>query len=146
MGSDYAVMGDPIYSFAHTSDLAASLDRTKSISEVPVSLVSFLIDLVKLPVFIGGLLGGAVGLLLFPKRSLLPLILLLSGVVTFTAIGIGGFSVIDRYLLVAAVMVMVLCAVALGGWSVLPPGRVRTIWMVTSILALVAGAAFTATS
>ncbi len=66
-GSDYAVMGEPLYSFTHTSTLAASLDRTKSIDEVPVALVSFLIDLVKLPVFIGGLLGGALGLLLFPS-------------------------------------------------------------------------------
>jgi Dolichyl-phosphate-mannose-protein mannosyltransferase len=145
MGSDYAVMGEPLYSFTYTAGSAAALDRTKDLSEVPVALVTSLIDLVKLPVFIGGLLGGVVGLLLFPKRSLLPLLLLLAGAATFTAIGAGGFSVIDRYLLVAAVMVMLLCAVALGGWSVLPHGRARTAWMVLSILALVGGAGFTAT-
>ncbi len=144
-GSDYAVMGEPLYSFTHTSTLAATLDRTKSIDEVPVALVSFLIDLVKLPVFVGGLLGGTLGLLLFPKRSLLPLLLLLIGVVIFMAIGIGGFSVIDRYLLVAAVMVMLLCAIALGGWSVLAPGRARTTWMVLSTLAVVGGIGYTAT-
>ncbi|MFT4034954.1 MAG: glycosyltransferase family 39 protein [Patulibacter sp.] len=143
--SDYSVMGEPLYSFTHTSDLAASLDRTKDISEVPVALVTFLVDLVKLPVFIGGLLGGVLGLLLFPKRSLLALLLLCSGVVTFMAIGAGGFSVIDRYLLVAAVMVMLLCAVALGGWSVLAPGRARTTWMALAVVALVAGVGLTAT-
>ena len=144
-GSDYAVMGDALYSFHHTSGLAAALDRTKTIGEVPVSLVSFLINLVKLPVFVMGLIGGAVGLLLFPKRSLLPILLLLAGIAIFMLIGIGGFSVIDRYLLVAAVMVMLLAAIALGGWSVLPHGRTRTIWMTLSIVALVAGAGFTAT-
>jgi hypothetical protein len=144
-GSDYAVMGQPLYSFTHTSGLADELGRTKKVSQIPVTLVQYLINLDKLPVFIGGMAGGALGLFLFPKRTLLPLIMLLSGVIIFTMIGVGGFSVIDRYLLVAAVMVMLLCAVALGGWSVLPRGRVRTIWMVASIVALVAGAGVTAT-
>ncbi len=144
-GSDYAVIGEPLYSFTHTSGVAAELGRTKELSEVPVTLVSYLIDLAKLPVFIGGMIGGAIGLLLFPKRSLLPLVLLVIGVATFMLIGIGGFSVIDRYLLVAAVIVMLLCAVALGGWSVLPRGRLRTIWMGVAIVALVGGAGLTFT-
>lgn len=144
-GSDYAVMGEPLYSFTHTSGLAAELDRTKDLSEMPVALVSYLIDLDKLPVFIGGMLGAAIGLWLMPKRTLLPLLMLTIGVGIFMAIGIGGFSVIDRYLLVAAVTVMLLCAVALGGWSVQPPGTLRTVWMWVSIVALVVGAGFTAT-
>ena len=144
-GSDFAVMGEPLYSFTHTSELAGQLDRNKSIGEIPVTLVNYLIDLDKLPVFIGGLIGGAVGLLLFPKRTLLPLVILLCGIGIFFLIGAGGFSVIDRYLLVAAIMVMLLCAVALGGWSVLPAGRARTAWMVLSLVALVAGAGLTAT-
>ncbi|MDO9357027.1 MAG: glycosyltransferase family 39 protein [Solirubrobacteraceae bacterium] len=145
VGSDYAVMGEPLYSFTHTSELAGQLDRNKSIGEIPVVLIRYLVDLDKLPVFAGGMIGGAIGLWLFPRRSLLPLLLLLSGVGIFFLIGAGGFSVIDRYLLVAAVMVMLLCAVALGGWSVLEPGRARTIWMVVSIVALVGGAGLTAT-
>ncbi|MBJ7470211.1 MAG: glycosyltransferase family 39 protein [Solirubrobacteraceae bacterium] len=144
-GSDYAVMGEPLYSFTHTSGLAAELDRTKDLDELPVALISYLIDLDKLPVFIGGLVGAAVGLWLMPKRTLLPLLILTCGVGIFMAIGIGGFSVIDRYLLVAAVMVMLLCAVALGGWSVMPPGRLRSVWMVSSIVLLVVGAGYTAT-
>lgn len=144
-GSDFLVTGNPIYSFTMTADSAAALERNLGLSAVPTSLVTFLIDLDKLPVFLGGMLGGAIGLWLFPKRSLLPLLLLLSGVLTFSLIGAGGFSVIDRYLLVAAVMVMLLCAVALGGWSALPRGRLRSVWMVLSIVALVAGAGVTAT-
>lgn len=145
LGSDYLVMGEPLYSFTHTSGLAAELERTKSIDEVPVTLVSYLIDLVKLPVFIGGLVGGVFGLLLYPKRSAMPFTLLAIGVATFFAIGLGGFSVIDRYLLVAAVMVMLLCAIALGGWSLLAPGPGRTIWMGLTLLAIVGGATLTAT-
>jgi hypothetical protein len=144
-GSDYIVTGNPINSFTATADSAASLGRNLGAGAVPKALVTYLVDLDKLPVFLGGMIGGAIGLLLFPKRSLLPLLLLLSGVITFTLIGVGGFSVIDRYLLVAAVMVMLLCAVALGGWSVLPPSKWRTAWMAVSILALVGGAAVTAT-
>lgn len=144
-GSDFAVMGDPIYSFTHTSGLAEELDRTKSIDEVPVVLVAYLIDLVKLPVFIGGLLGGVIALWRFPQRSLLPFALLLVGIITFMLIGIGGFSVIDRYLLVAAVMVMLFCAIAVGGWSLLPDGRTRQLWKWSALAALAAGALFTGT-
>lgn len=145
LGSDYLVMGEPLYSFTHTSGLAAELERNKSIDEIPVTLVSYLIDLVKLPVFLGGLVGAVLGLLLFPKRSAMPIALLVIGVAIFFAIGVGGFSVIDRYLLVAAVMVMLLCAIALGGWSLLAPGRPRTIWLSLAVLAVAAGAVLTAT-
>lgn len=145
LGSDYLVMGEPLYSFTHTSGLASELDRTRTIDEIPVILVSYLIDLVKLPVFIGGIAGAVLGLLLFPKRTALPIVLLVVGVATFTAIGVGGFSVIDRYLLVAAVIVMLLAAIALGGWSLLEPGKIRTIWLVVAGLAVLAGAGLTAT-
>ena len=41
---------------------------------------------------------------------------------TFVAIGVAGASVIERYLAVAALALMVLAAVAIGGWTMLAAG------------------------
>jgi hypothetical protein len=57
---------------------------------------------------------------------------------------VAGASVIERYLAVAALALMVFAAVALAGWTMLVPGRLRTGWMVAAILAVLAGAGYTA--
>ena len=46
-------------------------------------------------------------------------------------VGLGGFSVIDRYLLVASMVVIVFAGVALAGWTMLARGtRARRVWAV----------------
>ena len=40
-------------------------------------------------------------------------------------IGIAGLSVIERYLIVAALALLVFAAVAVGGFTMLRPGRLR---------------------
>ena len=52
----------------------------------------------------------------------MPIVLLVAGLVTFVAIGVAGASVIERYLAVPALALMVLAAVAIGGWTMLLPG------------------------
>ena len=49
----------------------------------------------------------------------MPLVLLLSGIGTFVLIGIAGLSVIERYLIVAALALLLFAAVALGGFTML---------------------------
>jgi hypothetical protein len=75
----------------------------------------------------------------------MPLVLLLSGIGTFVLIGIAGLSVIERYLIVAALALLVFAAVALGGFTMLRPGRVRTTWATTVALLVLLGVVFTAT-
>jgi hypothetical protein len=54
--------------------------------------------------------------------------------------------VIDRYLLVPALMIMVFGAVALGGWTMLREGLwVRRVWAVVASLIIIYGVVFTAT-
>ena len=52
---------------------------------------------------------------------------------------------IERYLAVPALALMVLAAVAIGGWTMLLPGWVRTLWMVGAIAIVIFGVVFTAT-
>ena len=52
--------------------------------------------------------GALLGIVISPRRMLMPLVLLFAGLVTFIAIGVAGASVIERYLAVPALALMVL--------------------------------------
>jgi hypothetical protein len=142
---DFAVTGHPFFSLQHTSGLAEELGRTKGLSQVPSATVQFLKNLDKAPVFYAGILGFLIAAWAAPRRLAMPGALLATGVGTFFLVGLAGLSVIDRYLLVPSLMVMVFAAVAIGGWSMLQPGRLRVAWMVGAVLLVGYGAIFTAT-
>src|SRR3954449_2869459 len=143
---DWRVTGDPLFSLHHTGDTAEELGRASGLSAVPQSTQDFLVRLDKLPVVLGGIVGGALAFWVAPRRSLLPAILFVSGVATFVAVAVAGLSVIQRYLLIPSLMVMVFCGVALAGWTMLRPGsRVRLAWALGAAALVVFGAAFTLT-
>jgi hypothetical protein len=134
---DFAVTGKPLFSLQHTSSLADSLGRNRPASQIPRATFTFLRSLSTSAVFYIGGAGLLAALLCVPRRIWPPLALLVIGVGTFFMIGVAGLSVIDRYLLVAAVMMMLFAAVAIAGWTMLTPGRVRTAWMVVGLVLLV---------
>jgi hypothetical protein len=143
---DWWATGDPKFSLTHTSGLAEELGRTSGgLADVPSTTVKFLKNLDKVPVFYAGILGLVIAVLLTPRRSRMPLALLVIGLGTFVLVGVAGLSVIDRYLLVPSLVVMIFAGVALGGWTMLRSGRARTIWAVGSVALIVYGVAFTAT-
>ena len=140
---DLAVTGDPLYSLHSTSGLADELGRASGLSSVPSAMAQFMLRLDHAPVLIGAAAGLLLGIVLTPRRILIPLFLLLTGVGTFVMVGFAGLSVIDRYLLVAALMMMVFAAVGLGGWTMLSPGWLRRIWALGAVALLVYGIATT---
>ena len=142
---DAAVTGDPLFSLHYTSSSAEDLGRQRTLGEIPSALPSFFSNLVKLPVLLAALAGLGFAVWATPRRAVMPLVLLVSGLVTFVLIGIAGLSVIERYLIVSALALLVFAAVALGGFTMLRPGRLRTGWMVLSVLLVLFGVGFTAT-
>ncbi len=143
---DTAVTGHPLFSLQHTNGLAEELGRTKGVAQVPHATWTFLISLDKAPVVLGGIIGIALAVWIAPKRALMPIVLLVVGIATFFAVGIAGLSIIDRYLLIPSLMIMVLAAVALGGWTMLRPGaRWRQAWALGALVLVVYGVTFTAT-
>jgi hypothetical protein len=61
--------------------------------------------------------------------------------------GAAGASVIDRYLLGAAVMLVLFCAVAIGGWAMLRPGAaMRRVWMAGAAVLVLYGTFSAATT
>jgi hypothetical protein len=145
MLTDLIVTGDPLFSLLYTSTSAEDLGRQRTLSELPAAVPEFFTSIVKLPVMAAAVVGLGLALAFSPRRAAVPLALLLSGVLTFALIGAAGASVIERYLAVAAVALLVFAAVAVGGFTMLRRGRVRTAWMAVSAALVVFGVVFTAT-
>jgi hypothetical protein len=143
--TDFAVTGDPLFSLNYTSSSAEELGRQRTLSEIPSALPAFFGSLVKVPVLAGSLAGIVIAAIVTPRRMAMPLVLLVSGIGTFVLVGLAGLSVIERYLIVAALALLVFAAVALGGFSMLRPGRVRTAWIAAAGLLVAYGVFFTVT-
>jgi hypothetical protein len=144
---DAVVTGNPLYSLTATSGLAQELERTQGFSSVLSSVWSYGVRIDKLPVLLGGLAGVALALWLVPKRVLVPLATLLGLLAVYLLEGAGGASVVDRYLLGAATMMLLFCAVALGGWAMLRPGsKLRRAWIAGAAALLIYGTATAATT
>jgi hypothetical protein len=133
---DGIVTGDPLFSLHYTSDSAEVLGRAKTGLAIPGAVPGFLADIVKLPVMAAGVAGLVASILLVPRRVLWPAVLLLAGVLMFVAIGVAGASAIERYLVLAALAMLIFAAVAAGGWTLVAPGRLRTAWMIAAGLAV----------
>ena len=86
------------------------------------SVWTYAVRIDKLPVVLGGLIGVPIAVWLAPRRVLVPLAVLVLLVFVFVAEGAVGASVIDRYLMGAAAVLLIFCAVAIGGWSMLERG------------------------
>jgi hypothetical protein len=144
-GLDAIVTGDPLFSLHYTSASAEDLGRSLPLSQLPSQLPGFFEDLVKLPVLIAALLGIALGVVIAPRRMVMPAVLVVAGLGTFILLAAAGASVIERYLTVPALALMVFAAVAIGGWTMLEKGMLRTGWMSAAALLVVGGVAYTGT-
>jgi hypothetical protein len=145
VATDFVVTGNPTFSFTSTQDLAAELQRTKSGTAVISAMPGFLRATAKTPVYFAGLAGMAIALWRFPLRFIVPAVLFLSGTLTFLATGLAGLSVIVRYLMVPSVMLCLFAAVALGGFTMLPPGsRPRRAWAAAAAVVTLLGIGYTA--
>jgi hypothetical protein len=143
--TDLVVTGDALFSLHYTSSSAEELGRQRTLSEIPSALPAFFASLVKVPVLAGSVVGIVVAAIVTPRRMAMPLMLLVSGIGTFVLVGLAGLSVIERYLIVAALALLVFAAVALGGFTMLRPGRLRSAWIAAAGLLVAYGFFFTVT-
>jgi hypothetical protein len=125
---DWIVTGQPLYSLHRTQNTAVALGRTVPLAQLPGTLSHYLIVLAKSAVVAGAIAGVVLSAWLVPRRMGAPFVVLLSGIGTFVVLAAAGLSVIDRYLLMPAVMILVFCAFALSGWTMLERGLVRRLW------------------
>src|SRR5688572_3824173 len=88
--TDFAVTGDPLFSLLYTSGSAEDLGRQRSISELPTAIPGFLNLIVKPPILAAAAVGLVLAVTLAPRRAVMPLVLLVSGIGTFVLIGVAG--------------------------------------------------------
>jgi hypothetical protein len=147
VGVDAVVTGNPLYSLHSTSELAAELGRTQGVSGVLSSTWNYAVRIDKLPVVLGSIIGAGIGIWLTPRRVLVPLVVLGCLLFVFIAEGTAGASVVDRYMLGASVVMLLFCALAVGGWSMLERGSLlRRVWIAGAALLLLYGAASAAST
>ncbi|HEY5262583.1 MAG TPA: hypothetical protein VIJ33_10740, partial [Solirubrobacteraceae bacterium] len=147
IGVDAVVTGNPLYSLHSTSELAAELGRTQGLSSVLASTWNYAVRIDKLPVVLGSILGALIGVWLVPRRMLVPLVVLASLLFVFVAEGAAGASVVDRYMVGSSIVMLVFCALAIGGWSMLERGTLmRRMWMAGAALLILYGAASAAST
>jgi hypothetical protein len=144
---DWIVTGNPLYSLHATSGLAAELERTHGFSSVLTSVWSYGERIDKLPVLLGAFLGAPLAIWLAPRRVLVPLLGFLLLLAVYLGEGAVGASVVDRYLLGAATLLLPFCAVWLGGWAMLRPGsKLRRVWIAGAGALLLYGVVSAATT
>ena len=144
---DAIVTGDPLYSLHSTAGLAQELERTQGLTSVLASVWTFGVRIDKLPVILGALIGVPLAVWLAPRRVLTPLAALVLLIGVFVAEGAVGASVVDRYLMGAAPVLLLFCAVAIGGWAMLAPGTtLRRVWMLGAAALIVYGGVSVATT
>jgi hypothetical protein len=140
-GMDALVTGNPLYSLTATSGLAQELERTQGFTSVVASVWNYGVRIDKLPVLLGGLVGIPLAVWMAPRRALVPLSALVVLLGVYLAEGAAGASVVDRYLLGAATMLLPFCAVSIGGWAMLRPGTaLRRVWIAGAAVLFAFGA------
>jgi hypothetical protein len=140
VATDLIVTGKPFYSLNSTAGLAQELGRTQGFASVVGSVWTYAVRIDKTPVLIGAIAGAGLAVWLTPRRTRTPLAALVLLLGVYVLEGAGGASVIDRYLLGAAVMLVLFCAVAVGGWAMLRPGTLmRRVWMGFAALLVIYG-------
>jgi hypothetical protein len=146
-GLDAIVTGHPLYSLTATAGLAQELERTQGLGSVVSSLWTFTERIDKVPVILGALIGLPLAIWMVPRRVLVPLAAFVLLVLVFLLEGAGGASVIDRYLLGAATVLLLFCAVFIGGWSMLQPrSALRRVWILGAVGLVAYGATSAATT
>jgi hypothetical protein len=147
VAADAIVTHNPLYSLHSTAGLAQELGRTQGFPSVVASVWTYSVRIDKLPVVLGGLIGVPIAVWLVPRRVVVPLAVLVLLVLVFVAEGAAGASVIDRYLMGAGAVLIVFCAVAIGGWSMLERGsKLRRAWMFGAAALVLYGAVAAATT
>jgi hypothetical protein len=144
---DGIVTGNPLYSLTATAGLAQELERTQGLGSVVTSMWTFTERIDKIPVILGALGGIPLAIWMAPRRALMPLAAMVALYLVFLLEGAGGASVIDRYLLGAATVLLLFCAVFLGGWAMLERGTwARRVWIAGAAALVAFGAASAATT
>jgi hypothetical protein len=128
--ADAIVSGDPLWSLTDTREGAQELGRVTGLQHVPTTAPRRLGEILREPVLLGAVVGGALTLAFAPGRLKLPLAAGIAAVAAFCVLAAAGLPILGRYLFLPAVLLAIVCGAGAFGWLVLAPehpwrGRAR---------------------
>jgi len=142
---DLAVTGNPLFSLLYTDGSAAELQRERPLASLPGLMVRLLAEVAKWPVLVAAVAGAALAVGLRRRELRVPAALVAITCPTYLVIAVGGLRTVYRYLIPAALGLMVFAAFALAGWTTLPARSPwRAPWAAGAVALLAVGAAWTA--
>lgn len=144
LASDWAITGNPLHSLTGTRDTAETLGRKTGLRNVPLTVPRRIGEIVREPVLLGAVLGGAMSLLWFRHRTGIRTGIAtgLLALVAFCALAASGLPILGRYLLLPATLFVLFAAGAAFGWMELRRDDPRRRWWVAA--AVVTGLALVA--
>jgi hypothetical protein len=131
---DLIFSGDPLYSLTGTRDTVSTLQRDTGLFDAITLGPRRLGEIVREPVLVGAVGGGALTLAFLRPRALLGVAAGVAALLAFLILAAAGLAVLTRYLLLVATIVIVFAAAGALGWLNLPrdhPWRRR--WMAFGI-------------
>jgi hypothetical protein len=132
---DLIISGDPLYSLTGTRDTVSTLQRDTGLFDAVTLGPRRLGEIVREPVLVGAVGGGALTLAFLRPRALLGVAAGVVAVLGFLVLATAGLAVITRYLLLVAMIVIIFAAAGVFGWLNLPPGHPwRRRWMAFGVL------------
>jgi hypothetical protein len=136
---DLVLTGDPLYSLAYTQDAATDLGRATGPGAVVTELPRALGQVVRPAAAVGAVAGAALLLACRRRSALLPLAALVASLAGTAVAVAAGTPLNPRYLLLPATLCLLLCAVALTGWSQVRAGTAgRRVWQAAAALVALA--------
>jgi hypothetical protein len=137
--TDWIVTGDPLHSLHGTAALAEEADRRRSPEDVPYWTAMYFGHVLREPAILGVAVGLVFAFYHARRRALLPLAAVGAMMAVFAAGPVFGLPLIRRYVETPAVLLTLFYGLAVCGWTLLPAGRARRIWMVAgAVTALLA--------
>lgn len=136
---DLIVTGDPLWSLRGTTELAAELERRTGLGALPGVVPFRLGEILRLPELLLAVVGFGLGLWQFRSRTALPVAIGALNGLAFAVFALAGLPLLGRYLFLAAIMLALLTAVAVLGWTALEgTSSWRPRWRVAGVVALTA--------
>src|SRR5215207_4898691 len=133
---DLASTGDALASLTGTQDNVDALGRSTGIDGFFTDGPRKLGEILREPVLVGAVVGAALGLLWLRAKTVMVLAWIAIAVVAFAVLAAFGLPVITRYLLLTAALVALLVGEAAGGWTRMPSGNRKGIWLAGGLVTI----------
>ena len=143
---DFTVTGNPLYSMTMTSSAAEALGRGRPLDTLPYYTIYWTNAMLKAPTSIIAALGVIAAIRRRRKELILPAILVATTWFSYLVIAVGGLANVWRYVLLAAIGLIVFASFAITGWTTVERGtKLRRWWAAGAALLVIVGAGWTVT-